>query len=77
MNPIRISVRFLSEYSVKGARPSALLSLEELAARQLLATRRNFYAIPSLPPRLKDYLTQIAQTIEVGHFSYRLSTGTY
>jgi hypothetical protein len=41
------------------------LCLEELAARAVIATRRNFYSVRSLAPRIKDYLTQIAQQIEV------------
>jgi hypothetical protein len=46
------------------------LCLEELAARAVIATRRNFYAVRSLAPRIKDYLTQIAQQIEVTSFTF-------
>ena len=64
----------LAEYSGRGGeggRRVALLSLEELAARRLIATRRNFYAVRALAPRLKDYLTQIAQSVEVTSFLFQ------
>jgi hypothetical protein len=46
------------------------LCLEELAARAVIATRRNFYSVRSLAPRIKDYLTQIAQQIEVTSLTF-------
>ncbi len=54
------------------------LCLEELAARAVIATRRNFYSVRSLAPRIKDYLTQIAQQIEVIYlnFSFKKFVGS-
>jgi hypothetical protein len=46
------------------------LCLEELAARAVIATRRNFYSVRSLAPRIKDYLTQIAQQIEATSLTF-------
>lgn len=55
------------EYQGKkgGERGAGPLSLQELTARAVVATRRNFYSIRPLAPRLKEYLTQIVKNIEV------------